>query len=70
VSVRTDAGGNYRFADLAPGSYSVSERLENGWHAVSPNPTVVVLAPAAECVTVDFWNEQADGATPAPPPDR
>ncbi len=70
VSVRTDAGGNYRFADLAPGSYSVSERLENGWHAVSPNPTVVVLAPAAECVTVDFWNEQSDGATPAPPPDR
>ncbi len=60
VSVRTDAGGNYRFADLAPGSYSVSERLENGWRAVSPNPTVVVLAPAAECVTVDFWNERAE----------
>jgi tetratricopeptide (TPR) repeat protein len=70
VSVGTDAGGHYRFANLAPGSYSVTERLESGWLAVSPNPTVVVLAPAAECVTVDFWNERAARVTPTPTRDR
>ncbi len=66
TSAHTDAAGNYRFTDLAPGSYSVSERLEPDWHAISPNPTVVVLAPAAECVTVDFWNERAGPAPTRP----
>lgn len=71
VSLRSGPDGSYRFADLATGSYTVSQRLESGWRAVSPLSSVVMVIPAADCVVVDFWNsreEPVGGGAPAPTP--
>lgn len=69
LSLRSGQDGVYRFAGLVTGSYTVSQRLEPGWRAVSPLSTVVMVIPAADCVVVDFWNsrEEAVGGE-APPP--
>lgn len=68
ASAATDSAGNYRFDNLAPGSYSVAEQMQDGWRAVSPNPTVVVPAASDACVTVDFWNEKSESSGPTPTP--
>lgn len=71
VSLRSGPDGSYRFADLATGSYTVSQRLEPGWRAVSPLSSVVMVIPAADCVVVDFWNSReapGGGGAPAPTP--
>ena len=35
-TARSLYNGLYRFSDLAPGTYTVSERVEPGWRVVSP----------------------------------
>ena len=60
----TDSKGFYRFPNLQPGTYTVSEQLEPDWHAISPPASTVTISPAAECTSVDFWNEYLP---PTPP---
>ncbi len=66
VNTRSNWLGEYRFNDLAPGVYTVTEELLGGWRAVSPASSTVTLVPSASCVTVDFWNEQVAAAEPTP----
>lgn len=67
-TARTSSSGFYRFSDLIAGAYTVSERLEPGWRAVSPEAATVTVAPAAACVSVDFWNAQTEGGAGGQPP--
>lgn len=57
VSTRSNWLGEYRFNDLPPGVYTVTEQVQGGWRALSPVSSTVTLAPASACVAVDFWNE-------------
>jgi tetratricopeptide (TPR) repeat protein len=66
-TARTSSTGFYRFANLSPGTYTVSEQLNAGWRAISPQSTTVVIAPADICYFVDFWNEKVESAGPQPP---
>ncbi len=73
ISTRSGLDGTYRFTALATGSYTVSQRLEPGWRAVSPVSSIVMVIPAADCVVVDFWNgreESGGGLAPTPTPRR
>jgi hypothetical protein len=65
-SQKTDADGTYRFENLAAGTYIVSELLESGWRAVSPQSSSINLAPASACAMVDFWNEHGGQFGPTP----
>jgi len=67
-TTRSNSNGRYEFADLTPGTYTVSERVEPGWRVVSPQSSVITVAPAATCVSVDFWNERQESEPP--PPER
>ena len=76
-TTRSYYNGLYGFADLVPGSYTVSVRVEPGWHTVSPQSSGITVAPAATCGEVDFWNERipegdGSGGSPAatPTPER
>lgn len=69
---RTASGdsGQYGFDNLAPGVYKVWVSLPPDWRALSPQPTLIDLAPAAQCQAVDFWSvrERVDRViTPTPP---
>lgn len=53
----TDAGGVYAFGGLRPGTYSVAERLQDGWRHSSPatgESTITVIS--GERATVEFGN--------------
>jgi len=63
---RTDHNGAYRFANLPSGTYTVSEALEPGWRAISPQASTITLAPAEDCLNVDFWNELVGAGGPGP----
>jgi len=54
---RTDSKGFYQFSSLQPGTYAINEQLEPNWRAVSPQASTITISPAAECTSVDFWNE-------------
>jgi hypothetical protein len=65
---RTDNNGIYQFNDLAAGTYMISELLESGWRAISPQSSTVEVVPADICLAVDFWNERLEkSAAPARP---
>jgi hypothetical protein len=66
-SQKTDTDGAYRFENLPAGTYTVSELLESGWRAVSPQSSPVNLAPASACAMVDFWNERGGQSGPSEP---
>ncbi|MGA9115561.1 MAG: SdrD B-like domain-containing protein [Bacteroidota bacterium] len=51
----TDTGGHYCFDQLAPGSYTVSEVLQYGWRATTPESRNTTLT-WGEDVRVDFGN--------------
>ena len=68
----TDDAGQYSFDNVALGTYEIGLALGSGWHAVSPPRSTVVVAPAAGCLSADFWAEQdrggdQPGAAPTPP---
>jgi tetratricopeptide (TPR) repeat protein len=68
-TTRSYYNGLYGFADLTPGTYTVSLRVEPEWRVVSPQSSVITVAPAATCVVVDFWNEPIQHeAVPTEPP--
>jgi hypothetical protein len=55
VRVTTDANGNYVFADLAAGSYSVREVVPAGWKQTTANPGAVGVT-AGNVAGGDFGN--------------
>ena len=69
-TARANSSGFYQFTSLTPGSYTITEQLETGWRAISPQASVVVVTPSAACVVVDFWNERGGSAPAAPTPPR
>lgn len=62
--------GQYGFDSLAPGVYKVWISLPPGWHALSPQPATIDLAPAVACAPVDFWSvrvREDQPVLPTPP---
>lgn len=59
LSTTTDSLGNYRFTQLAPGNYSVSELLQTEWQqSFPPQPGThqIVLSPGQSVGNLDFGN--------------
>ncbi len=54
----TDANGQYRFADLQPGSYELEEVSKPGWTPTAPPAGIhqIDLAPGQELEGIDFGN--------------
>jgi LysM repeat protein len=59
----TDGTGWVRFSELTPGSYTITERQQDGWVAVTPESTTVQLEAGASCAQVRFEN-RAESAPP------
>lgn len=61
ASTTTDAGGNYSFSDLAPGTYKVCEVLQTGWVQTYPvsngGCTVFVIDQSGETNSANFGNQ-------------
>jgi hypothetical protein len=55
----TDAAGTYAFADLAPGSYVVSEVLQEGWRQTYPaeGSYAVTIKSGVDLTGLDFGNQ-------------
>ena len=75
LTTRTNSAGYFRFSNLAAGAYMISERVEVGWRAISPQANPVTVALASACVEIDFWNERSEGGSgsqpgPTPTPER
>lgn len=66
VRIYSGKTGQYRFDNLVPGVYELSVALPPSWRALSPQPTSVNVAPAPECVPVDFWNVRVPKEPPTP----
>jgi hypothetical protein len=61
-STVTDAGGNYSFANLKPGSYTVSEQAQAGWSQTFPlnNASYNIIVPSGlDTSGLDFGNHYA-----------
>lgn len=43
VTMTTDGTGKVTFSNLRPGVYNVTEHLQPGWEAISPNPQQVII---------------------------
>ena len=63
----TDANGNYRFAGLIPGTYTVDIEVPAGFNAVTTSMTVTV-GEGEENLDVDFPLTLIPAPTPAPTP--
>ena len=53
----TDGTGWVRFSELTPGSYTITERTQDGWVASTPVSTTVQLEAGANCAQIRFENE-------------
>ena len=62
VSTLTDALGNYRFADLLPGSYVVSEVQRDGWVQTKPLPNAVSVGVTTANSSIKLETDHADHA--------
>jgi len=69
ATTTTDGTGYYRFGKLEPGTYIVSETLQDGWWPVSATTRRVTVSwpPKHTCTQVDFWNRQKTAPPPPPP---
>ena len=54
----TDGTGHVRFGELIPGAYVVSERMEDGWVAVSQVERQITIEATGTCPVVTFENRQ------------
>jgi hypothetical protein len=43
VTMTTDGSGKVTFSNLRPGVYHVTEHMQPGWEAISPNPQQVII---------------------------
>jgi LysM repeat protein len=55
----TDGTGFVRFNGLTPGTYVVSEKVQDGWVAVTPQSQQLTLQASGSCSVVTFKNCQA-----------
>lgn len=60
----TDGTGHVRFNGLTPGIYKVSETMQDGWYAVTPQSQQLTLQASGRCEVVTFKNRQ--GVDPPP----
>jgi hypothetical protein len=60
----TDGTGYVRFNGLMPGAYVISERMQNGWIAVTPTSQPVTLEASGSCALVIFQNRQENTSAP------
>ncbi len=70
-SVQTDENGNYSFTSLMPGTYTVCEQMQEGWHQSAPasgadcqgsNGYTVTVTAGATAGNNDFGNFQDNDA--------
>lgn len=60
TAVTTDSSGNYRFADLAPGTYQVATIVEPGWQQTYPASNYSVTLTSGEVRSaIDFGNQSS-----------
>jgi LysM repeat protein len=59
----TDGTGWVRFSELVPGSYTISERPQQGWQAVTPISMTVQLEANGACGLVRFENQPETSPT-------
>ncbi|OQX23245.1 MAG: hypothetical protein BWK80_27000, partial [Desulfobacteraceae bacterium IS3] len=62
ATVQTDAEGNYRFENLAPGDYTVKETDLNGYTSTTANQFTLTLA-AGKTETAEFGDRQVGRIT-------
>ncbi|MBI5216621.1 MAG: T9SS type A sorting domain-containing protein [Ignavibacteriae bacterium] len=55
-STTTDASGNYSFANMGPGTYTVREVLQNGWIQTTTNPSNIVGSSGVNVSNINFGN--------------
>ncbi len=65
TSTVTDGDGNYRFANLRPGSYTVLEVLQPGWRQTFPNVSVTTTGADIPLYTPSLLETTAATATSA-----
>lgn len=69
-TANTDSNGNYRFTNLAPGTYRVREISPSGFSQSTTNPADIVLASGATVSGIDFGNfRQTFTPSPTPTPE-
>lgn len=56
LSTITDVNGNYSFSDLGPGTYTLTETLQNGWAQTSTNPAPITPLSGQDTSDIDFGN--------------
>jgi protocatechuate 3,4-dioxygenase beta subunit len=61
LTTTTDANGNYQFANILAGNYTVTVTPPATFNATTPNPQNVTLAPGQTIDTVDFGLRQTPG---------
>jgi LPXTG-motif cell wall-anchored protein len=63
-SAFTAGDGSYSFSGLEPGTYTVSEVMQEGWYAVDPagGTRQVKVAAGVDAEGVDFLNSQVEVA--------
>lgn len=70
TTANTDSSGNYRFTNLAPGTYRVREISPSGFSQSTTNPADIVLASGATVSGIDFGNfRQTFTPSPSPTPE-
>ncbi|MEG4318878.1 MULTISPECIES: SdrD B-like domain-containing protein, partial [unclassified Microcoleus] len=67
VVTTTDSSGNYLFANLTPGTYSVREIQKVGFTQSTKNPDDIVLTSGTIVSGVNFGNSPVTTPTPTPP---
>ncbi|MBI5217056.1 MAG: hypothetical protein HY960_14975, partial [Ignavibacteriae bacterium] len=57
-STTTDVNGNYSFINLGPGTYSLSEAVQNGWTQTTTNPSPITTSSGTDVTGQNFGNIQ------------
>lgn len=68
IAGTTDGTGHVRFNGLAPGTYDVSEEMQEEWVAVTPTSQRVTLQATGSCRVITFENRQETDPQPEPDP--
>ncbi len=55
-SITTDANGNYSFTNLGPGTYMLSEAVQNGWTQTTANPSPIITSSGTDVSGQNFGN--------------
>jgi hypothetical protein len=63
VSTTTDSGGNFRFDQLLPGSYTVAEAQRDGWVQTKPLPNAVTVGVSTAGSSINLEADCACGGT-------